>query len=47
LDLCETEHSFLHYCFDIPIMKELVCDYLTKEVTINGRKLNVSSTVLN
>lgn len=27
-------------------MKELVCDYLTREVTADGKKLNVSSRVL-
>ena len=27
-------------------MKEFVCDYLSKEVTVNGRKLNVSLKIV-
>ena len=27
-------------------MKEFVCDYLSKEVTVNGRKLNVSFKIV-
>ena len=33
-------------CFAIT-MKELVCDYLAREVTLNGRKLDVSISVVS
>jgi len=41
---CELNPLCSPHCSAL-IMKELVCDYLAKEVTVNGRKLNVSSRV--